>query len=546
MASAMDRTQMMLQLARELAPPRPKLARRPGWRFGVELDRADAAVGERLDVWESFLRDGVGEPVVVPWYDDLSLSLTMGNDTSLCAYVCGAYEPNDFFYFDKFVPAGGTVIDLGAHEGLYTVFSSRRVGPTGCVVAVEPSEREIKKLKNNIALNGCTNVHIFETAVGSSNGRARLRIAEDRHAGTNTLGQFIYDVREVASEEVSIRTVDDIVAELGLQRVDVIKADIEGGELAMLLGARETLLRFRPALFLEISPDALRAQGGTPDDVTEFLRTLNYRASVLDNASAALRPFAVVPDSPTMVAEYVPYPVSLAHRDLENEPRIRDERTVFDNQLASGINKARLDHLAWMELPLDGRSVLDVGGGPGHLATSFVQRGCRVLVTDARPENVALARQLYGHEARVMDAESPDFHTLGTFDVVFCYGLLYHVENPLLVLRNLASVAADLVVLETIVCDSHLPVVALVDESLSANQAMRGLACRPSPAWIAMAFDRLGLKVYAPVQPPQHPDFLFEWRDDMAYERNGFNLRCIFVASRKELRNNKLIPLLRS
>ena len=179
----------------------------------------------------------------------------------------------------------------------------------------------------------------------------------------------------------------------------------------------------------------------------------------------------------------LPYPVDVRPRDLaaESLPEGGDV-AAFDTAAAIAINNARLDHLDGLGLPIAGRSVLDVGGGPGHLAQYFVRAGCPVLSTDARPENVARARELYPELATgVLDIEADGFAADETYEVVFCYGLLYHVENPLLVLRRLAALTRDLLLLETVITDSVLPLVRVDDETTSFNQALHGIGSAPEP-----------------------------------------------------------------
>jgi len=219
---------------------------------------------------------------------------------------------------------------------------------------------------------------------------------------------------------------------------------------------------------------------------------------------------------------------------------------TFDTDAAEAINRARMGHLESLGLAIDGKAVLDVGSGVGHLAQFFVGRGCRVVSVDARAGNIDSLRARYpGLEARVLDVENEPLGMLGRFDIVFCYGLLYHLENPLAALRNIASVCDGLLLLETIVCDHAEPVLALVDESVVSNQALSGLGGRPSPAFVTMALNRVGFPhVYAPREPPDHPEFRFAWRNDLASVRDGQNLRCVFVASRTELAPGSLVPLL--
>jgi len=220
---------------------------------------------------------------------------------------------------------------------------------------------------------------------------------------------------------------------------------------------------------------------------------------------------------------------------------------VFDAADAQTINKARLDHLASLEIPVQGKSVLDVGCGVGHLSGFFAERGARVVCVDARPENIARLHSLYpDREARVANVEFDPLSELGRFEIVFCYGLLYHLENPIAALRNIASCCGELLLLETVVTDYPRPIFQLADEPpATKNQAVSGFGCRPSPAFVAMALSRMGFPfVYASDTRPNHPDFNFEWTGDGEWSRDGRLLRSIFVASRTKLCNPHLTLLL--
>src|SRR5580700_8796674 len=121
---------------------------------------------------------------------------------------------------------------------------------------------------------------------------------------------------------------------------------------------------------------------------------------------------------------------------------------VFDSEDAVAINAARMAHLDSLHLPLFGRSVLDVGCGVGHLARYFVERNCRITCVDGRPENIAILQSRYPTlTAHVANVEHDSLAALGEFDVVFSYGLLYHLENPVAGLRNMAQVSKNLLLL---------------------------------------------------------------------------------------------------
>lgn len=241
----------------------------------------------------------------------------------------------------------------------------------------------------------------------------------------------------------------------------------------------------------------------------------------------------------------LPHGLNLSERDFESEPRPPGGGVeCFDTPAARELNRARLDHVQSLELAWNGKSVLDVGCGVGHLAQFFAEKGCRVVGVDGRAENIGSLRNRYpGLEAHVADVEG-DLSGLGVFDIVLAYGLLYHLENPVLGLRNIAAVCRELLLLETVVCDHRLPLVLWDDETKSCSQALRGVGCRPTPAFVTMMLKRVGFPfLYAPAAPPQHSDFQVEWQDNLAWERDGHLLRCVFVASRKHLANPNLIPL---
>jgi SAM-dependent methyltransferase len=242
----------------------------------------------------------------------------------------------------------------------------------------------------------------------------------------------------------------------------------------------------------------------------------------------------------------LPYLVGVTARDVGAETRPSGgDQVVFDDVAAASLNDARMNWLSSLGLDLAGRRVLDAGAGVGHFTRYYTVRGASVVAIEGRSENVAILRERCpGVSAHVVDVQADDLAPFGRFDIVHCFGLLYHLDSPVIALRRMHDVCDDILLLETMVCDSSAPVAILADETGAVNQALAGLGCRPSPTFIVVALNRIGFKyIYGTTAPPLHPDFDFEWRDNCEATRDGHNLRSVFVASRRRLSNPGLVEL---
>lgn len=203
------------------------------------------------------------------------LDLAQVIDSSL--YYSGTFEADTERAITDLLTPGMVVIDIGANVGYHTFRMARAVGPSGRVLAVEPMSRARVKLERNAALNPqFTNIEITNAAVSDSIG--------DAHIGFQS--SYRLDGRdETVAEDVRLLTVDALVREAALPRVDFLKIDVDGFEGKVFRGAEHTLRTWRPAIVFEISPGAMKAAGDDPHELVDLLESIGYSLTHEDGRS---------------------------------------------------------------------------------------------------------------------------------------------------------------------------------------------------------------------------------------------------------------------
>lgn len=189
------------------------------------------------------------------------------------------YEPEKHRFLRANCPPGGTVVDAGAHIGPFTVVIGRAVGPAGRVISLEPAPRTREVLSEVVEINGLADVvEIRPEALGAADGSATLYVPSGPASNaSSTVGD-----EGAGLEAIEVATTS-LTSLLSGSPVDLVKLDIEGDELDALAGARELLLEARPALAVEVHPEALADRGRSATELLDLLDELGYR--VRDAAS---------------------------------------------------------------------------------------------------------------------------------------------------------------------------------------------------------------------------------------------------------------------
>jgi hypothetical protein len=212
----------------------------------------------------------------------------------------------------------------------------------------------------------------------------------------------------------------------------------------------------------------------------------------------------------------------------------------FHSQHYLRHNARRLEHLASLHLPVAGLSVLEVGAGIGDHSHYFIDRGCRITITDSRSDNIRYLRAHYPDcDVQFLDMEHPSSIKGSPFAIVYCYGLLYHLTNPEQALEFLGKQTSKMLLLETCVSFGQTEETNIVKEDqYNPTQASSGFGCRPTRPWLFKKLKMLFEYVYLPKTQPNHEEFPLDWT---APEKHHASLqRAIFIASREKLANESL------
>ena len=162
---------------------------------------------------------------------------------------------------------GDLVIDIGANIGLFAIKAANIMSNKGHVIAIEPEPINIKLLENNCI--NFSNISIISKAVGNQEGEIKLILSE--LAGTHKIALNDIDQTNQKNIMVSITTLDNIVTNLNLKKIDFVKIDVEGLELEVLKGAPQALKIIK---FLSI------ASYHSPEErlmIKEYLENNNFR-----------------------------------------------------------------------------------------------------------------------------------------------------------------------------------------------------------------------------------------------------------------------------
>lgn len=263
--------QPLVRLAVKLSPALPRL-----WGYVVKIRKHYAHSQPPLEIETVF--EG-----------DIKVRTLLSDHIEAQLFWQGFQEADEgvLRLIKRHLPPDGIFIDIGANIGSFTLVAAR-IAPRGKVHAFEPSDHHFRRLSNNVALNHFGNVALNKLGLSDKTESATLFLPSLSGEMNNSGAASLYSANNApgmqVTEQVQLIALDDYVQKNGINRIDLIKIDIEGAEFDALKGSIETLKRFRPIVLMELDMDNMQRAACSPNEILDFWRALNYRVGRIRNS----------------------------------------------------------------------------------------------------------------------------------------------------------------------------------------------------------------------------------------------------------------------
>jgi FkbM family methyltransferase len=232
--------------------------------------------------WQAYKRV-TKDPITVRVFDSMKLRCYPDSGSASCVMYFGDfYEFDEMLFVRRFLRPGEAFIDGGANIGTYSLLAAKVVGPGGRVDAFEPDPLAAARLRENIALNHLRNVQVHEAALSDDPGSVRLLQGWD--VSNRVAGPTESDPQTIQVQ--AVRLDDELDPDVTYA---MAKLDLEGAEVAALLGANQHLSRANPPVWeFEAFENQLRKLGSSRHELVSMLSTLGYLFRRFNAASGRL------------------------------------------------------------------------------------------------------------------------------------------------------------------------------------------------------------------------------------------------------------------
>jgi FkbM family methyltransferase len=216
--------------------------------------------------------------------DGVKFSLNVNSELEWQILAYGGFDFPLIDMLKSVVSTDSVLIDIGANIGCISLPLAKCVGTDGCVLSFEADPAVFQKLQDNFSLNSFPQWRGFNEALGSSPGTLTFHRAASSGSFGHAIGSLYANDWHAGGStfEVGIDTLDRVLGRDQINRVDVIKIDVEGAEMDVLRGSLQTIEKYHPILCLEVCEHTYTSAGWTPQDLFDLLTPFGYSFEALD------------------------------------------------------------------------------------------------------------------------------------------------------------------------------------------------------------------------------------------------------------------------
>jgi FkbM family methyltransferase len=220
------------------------------------------------------LSSAADEPTMMLWWSRVMPFLDPRR--GLWDFELYGWDARELKFLRRFLRPEMTFIDIGAHQGLYSVLAGRVMEGQGTIVAFEPTVRDRRRMALHLRLNGVRGVHLEPFAVSNKTGTATFYVPTSRTETVASLRPPLLARTRLREVTIPTTTLDEYCAQRNITGIDIVKVDVEGAEMELMDGASRILQDERPIWIVEAMDVVTRPWGYPARDILRRLAAHEY------------------------------------------------------------------------------------------------------------------------------------------------------------------------------------------------------------------------------------------------------------------------------
>lgn len=212
----------------------------------------------------------------------IAKGLKFNNAESSPELALGTYEIPIQNIFAQHLETGAVFYDIGANVGFFSIVAAKLVGDSGKVFAFEPGKDNAQAIRHNAALNNFNQIEVIEKAISNTSGSGQLLLA--KYSGGHALATADAPPDLAGEITVDIVSIDDLIGQKLIEPPNFVKVDVEGAELDVLKGMKETIKTYQPTIIYEVDDGDRAAYERKYQELADFMHSLDYKVTPTENS----------------------------------------------------------------------------------------------------------------------------------------------------------------------------------------------------------------------------------------------------------------------